>query len=126
MSAFMCGPETFSRIHTILTTDDFWKVVRPDAESAMEILEDWYEANRKAIGARYGDKDISKKIYKVGRPSTSLVQGYKSIRCLKYQCSEEVKGSKHKRILAEMKKAALELAETIVDTLPEFNDADWG
>lgn len=126
MSAFMCGRNTFARIHNILTTDDFWKVVRPDAESAMEIIEDWYEANRKSIGARYGDKDIPKKLCELGHMTTSLVQGYKSIRCLKYQCSEEVKGSKHKRMLEEMKKAAMELAEEIVDKLPEFNDAEWG
>ena len=126
MSAFLCGPKTFERILHVLSTDNFWKVVRPDAESPMEIVQDWYEANRKAIMGRYGDKGIPKKVGELKPMSASLIQGYKSIRCLKYQCSEHVPGSKHKRMLEEMKKASLELAETIVDTLPEFNDAEWG
>ena len=54
----------------------------------------------------------------------ALCDGYKALRCLRYQCSEG--DIPMTDLFAELERAMGEIAEEIVQGLPEYEAASWG
>src|ERR1700726_1009020 len=82
--------------------------------------------NRRALRSRYGcggDIRLAKFVFKRWADATP-VQQFKAMSCLLYQCHE---GKVHEsRLYDELKRAAGELAQRIVQDLPEYDKASWG
>ena len=82
--------------------------------------------NRRALRARYGRGDhlrCPEFVFERWADATP-VQQFKAISCLLYQCHE---GKVHEsRLYAELNHAAGELAQRIVQDLPEYDKASWG
>jgi hypothetical protein len=86
-----------------------------------------YAMNHRAMVARYGARagDCNEKdTYVFTRRPTTLVQQYKSIQCLMYQCTE---GDVDKDpLFLELDAVAADLARRIVQAHPEYATASWG
>jgi hypothetical protein len=82
--------------------------------------------NRRALRARYGCGEhlgLPEFVFQKWADATP-VQQFKAISCLLYQCDEgKVRES---RLYAELNHAAGELAQRIVQDLPEYDMAAWG
>ncbi len=82
--------------------------------------------NRKALRARYGgrgDIRLAEFVFEKWADATPVEQ-FKAIHCLLYQCHE---GKVHEsRLYGELNRAAGELAQRIVQDLPEYDKASWG
>ncbi len=82
--------------------------------------------NRRALRARYGCGDhlrLPEFVFKNWTDATPVEQ-FASMRCLLYQCHE---GKVHEsRLYDELNHAAGELAQRIVQDLPEYDKASWG
>ena len=82
--------------------------------------------NRRALRARYGCSDhlgVPEFVFVRWADATS-VQQFKAMSCLLYQCHE---GKVHEsRLYDELNHAAGELAQRIVQDLPEYDQASWG
>ena len=82
--------------------------------------------NRRALRARYGCGDhlrLPEFVFKNWTDATPVEQ-FASMRCLLYQCHE---GKAHEsRLYDELNHAAGELAQRIVQDLPEYDKASWG
>ena len=82
--------------------------------------------NRRALSARYGCGDHLRRPEFVSEKwaDATPVEQFKAITCLLYQCSEgDVPNSP---IYGELNRAAGELAQRIVQDLPEYDKASWG
>jgi hypothetical protein len=82
--------------------------------------------NRKALCARYGRGDPfcpPEFVFEKWADATPLAQ-FKAMSCLLYRCHE---GKVHEsRLYEELNRAAGELAQRIVQDLPEYGKASWG
>jgi hypothetical protein len=82
--------------------------------------------NRRALRARYGCGEhlgLPEFVFEKWADATP-VQQFKAIHCLLYQCHE---GNVHEsRLYAELNHSAGELAQRIVQDLPEYDKASWG
>jgi hypothetical protein len=82
--------------------------------------------NRGAFSARYGCGDhfrLPEFVFEKWADATPVEQ-FKAITCLLYQCCEgKVPDSS---LYAELDRAAGELAQRIVQDLPEYDKASWG
>jgi hypothetical protein len=81
--------------------------------------------NRRALRARYGCStvglpDFAFKEWAVASP----VEQFKAMSCLLYQCSEG--NVSDTQLYGELNRAAGELAQRIVQDLPEYDKASWG
>ena len=82
--------------------------------------------NRRALRARYGCGEhlrVPEFIFEKWADASPVSQ-FKAISCLIYQCNEgEVPNSS---LFGELNRIAAELAQAIVQELPEYNQASWG
>jgi len=82
--------------------------------------------NRRALRARYGCGEhlrVPEFIFEKWADASPVSQ-FKAISCLIYQCNEgEVPNSS---LFGELNRIAAELAQAIVQELPEFDQASWG
>jgi hypothetical protein len=82
--------------------------------------------NRKALHARYGSGEhlkVPEFVFETWAEATPVEQ-FKAMCCVLYQCCEgEVPNS---RLYAELNRSAGELAQSIVQDLPEYEKAAWG
>ena len=82
--------------------------------------------NRKALYARYGLGDhlpTPEFVFEQWAEASPVAQ-FKAISCLRYQCSEG--NVANSRLYDELNRAAGELAQAIVQELPEYDKASWG
>jgi hypothetical protein len=82
--------------------------------------------NRRALRARYGCGErvpLSEFVFERWAHASPIEQ-FKAMLCLPYQCSEgKVSDS---QLYDELNRAAGELAQAIVQDLPEYEKASWG
>jgi hypothetical protein len=82
--------------------------------------------NRRALHARYGNGEHLRRpdfVFEKWADATPVEQ-FRAIRCLLYQCCEgKVPNS---RLYDQLNQAAGELAQRIVQDLPDFEKASWG
>jgi hypothetical protein len=82
--------------------------------------------NRRALGARYecSDRFPLPQFVFAKWADAAPVEQFKAMCCLLYQCSEgKVPNTP---LYHELKRAAGELAQRIVQELPEYEKASWG
>ena len=139
MSAFMVNTNVMAKVLTaiLLNFDTFdgrstargpLLAAPTDAqkEAGTKIGRKLFLMNRKALRARYsggGDIRLAEFIFERWADATPVEQ-FKAMSCLLYQCHE---GKVHEsRLYNELNHAAGELAQRIVQDLPEYDKASWG
>ena len=139
MSAFMVNTNVMAKVLTaiLLNLDQFDSestcrvalLASPtDAqkEAGTKIGKKLFLLNRRALRARYGCGDhlcVPEFVFERWADATP-VQQFKAMSCLLYQCHE---GKVHESgLYDELNHAAGELAQRIVQDLPEYDKASWG
>jgi hypothetical protein len=139
MSAFMINSNVMTKVLTaiLLNLDQFdGESTRRVAllasptdvqkEAGTRIGRKLFLMNRRALRARYGCGEhlgLPEFVFEKWADATP-VQQFKAIHCLLYQCDE---GKVHEsRLYEELNRAAGELAQRIVQDLPEYDQASWG
>ena len=94
------------------------------SESETLIGRAFLELNQEAVRQRYGAIDAIPRYEFPRGVSCSLIQSFKSAQCLRYQCSE---GNVPETELYKQLEALIAvMAESIVQELPEYDQANWG
>ena len=139
MSAFMVNTSVMAKVVTaiLLNFDKFdgrstargpLMAAPTDAqkETGTNIGKRLFLLNRRALRARYGNgehiraPEFAFETWADAKP----VEQFKAMSCLLYQCHE---GKVHEsRLYDELNRAAGELAQRIVQDLPEYDKASWG
>jgi hypothetical protein len=139
MSAFMVNTNVMAKVVTaiLLNLDTFdgestcraaLLAAPTDAqkEAGTKIGQKLFLMNRRALCARYGLGDhlrVPEFIFEKWADATP-VQQFKAISCLLYQCCEgKVPNSP---LYDELNRAVGELAQRIVQDMPEYQKASWG
>jgi hypothetical protein len=139
MSAFMVNTNVMAKVVTaiLLNLDTFdgestcraaLLAAPTDAqkEAGTKIGRKLFLLNRKALCARYGSANhlrLPDFVFEKWADATP-VQQFKAISCLLYQCCEgKVPNSP---LYDELNRAVGELAQRIVQDLPEYEQASWG
>jgi hypothetical protein len=139
MSAFMINSNVMTKVLTaiLLNLDQFngestcrvALLASPtdvQKEAGTRIGRKLFLMNRRALRARYGCGEhlgLPEFVFEKWADATP-VQQFKAIHCLLYQCDE---GKVHEtRLYDELNRAAGELAQRIVQDLPEYDQASWG
>ena len=95
-------------------------------EAGIKIGRKLFLLNRRALHARYGDGEhlrLPEFVFEKWADATPIEQ-FAVLRCLLYQCHE---GKVHESPLCgELNHAAGELAQRILQELPEYQKAPWG
>jgi hypothetical protein len=95
-------------------------------EAGTKIGKKLFLLNRRALRARYGCGEplrLPEFVFERWADATPIAQ-FKAMHCLIYQCGEgKVPNS---RLYDELNRAADELAQAIVQDLPEYQKASWG
>jgi hypothetical protein len=95
-------------------------------EAGSNIGKKLFLLNRRALRARYGCGDhlrLPEFVFERWADAKPVEQ-FKAMSCLLYQCHE---GKVHEsRLYGELNHAAGELAQRIVQDLPEYDKASWG
>ena len=138
MSAFMVNTNVMAKVVTaiLLNFDTFdgrstargtLLAAPTDAqkEAGTKIGRKLFLLNRRALGVRYGCSTLRLPEFVFERwADATPVQQFKAMSCLLYQCHE---GKVHEsRLYDELNHAADELAQRIVQDLPEYDKAAWG
>jgi hypothetical protein len=133
MSCFIVPTDTIDRIISTIELQGGWAHQAANLPTAF--LFDWnalgramLALNADAFRERYGDRvandnpdDRDSYVWE-GRHVT-LVEGYKSLRCYLYQCTE---GAVPDQPLYEALSASADaLAVTLVERMPAYQAADW-
>ena len=138
MSAFMVNTNVMAKVVTaiLLNFDTFdgdstcrvaLLAVSTDGqkEAGTKIGRKLFLMNRRALRARYGRGEhlrVPEFVFERWADATP-VQQFKAMSCLLYQCHE---GNVHEsRLYDELNRAAGELAQRIVQDLPEYDKASW-
>jgi hypothetical protein len=139
MSAFMVNTNVMAKVVTaiLLNFDTFdggstargaLLAAPTDAqkEAGTKIGRKLFLMNRRALRARYGcGEHLSLPEFVFERWADARpVEQFKALHCLLYQCCEGK--SPNSRLYAELNHAAGELAQRIVQDLPEYDKASWG
>jgi len=113
-----------------------WVLDTDPWELAELMVRDWQHANVMAVHARYPDTaeeywklDLTTAKNMKGGKAMSLIECYKAVMCIHYQCCEDVHPEhqgRHDELLAEMVAVRHHLSSVIVEHTPEFNAAPWG
>ena len=139
MSAFMVNANVMAKVVTaiLLNFDTFdgestargpLLAAPTDAqkETGTKIGRKLFLMNRRALRARYGCSDhlrVPEFVFEKWADATPVEQ-FKAMSCLLYQCHE---GKVHEtQLYDELNHAAGELAQRIVQDLPEYDKASWG
>jgi hypothetical protein len=138
MSAFMVNTNVMAKVVTaiLLNFDTFdgkcmargaLLAAPTDAqkEAGTIIGKKLFILNRRALRARYGCSTLRLPEFVFEKWADARpVEQFKAIHCLLYQCHE---GKVHEtRLYDELNHAAGELAQRIVQDLPEYDKASWG
>jgi hypothetical protein len=141
MSAFVCGPETFSTIYSGLkvygssqATLNFYMLKkiteRMTVDTLEHLIERLYSLNVQAVNQRYGEHAVdwmgstAFQSYRVFNPSVSVYQFLKSLECLHYQlCEGDIPKTEEYKVLGALIDA---VAMAIVHSSPEYAAANWG
>src|SRR5215831_15224281 len=139
MSAFMVNTNVMAKIVTaiLLNRDTFdgestcrvaLLAAPTDAqkEAGTKIGRKLFLLNRKAVRARYGcgeHLNVPEFVFEKWADA-SPVEQFKAISCLLYQCCEGETADSG--LYDELNRAAGELAQHIVQDLPEYEKASWG
>jgi hypothetical protein len=138
MSSFMVNSNVMNKVVTaiLLNRDMFdgestWRAALLAAptdaqkEAGTKIGRKLFLLNRRALRARYGCSTVGLPDFVFGKwAAASPVEQFKAMSCLLYQCCEgEVPYS---QLYDELNRAAGELAQRIVQDLPEYANASWG
>jgi hypothetical protein len=95
-------------------------------EAGTKIGRKLFRMNRRALRARYGKGDhlcLPEFVFESWTDATPVGQ-FKAMSCLLYQCCEsDVPNS---RLYNALNRSAGELAQSIVQELPEYDKASWG
>jgi hypothetical protein len=95
-------------------------------EAGSKIGRKLFLMNRRALRTRYGCGDHLRfpEFVFVRWADATPVEQFKAMSCLLYQCHE---GKVHEsRLYDELQRAAGELAQRIVQDLPDYGKASWG
>jgi hypothetical protein len=139
MSAFMVNTNVMAKVLTaiLLNLDQFdgestcrvallASPTDAQKEAGTKIGRKLFLMNRRALRARYGcggDTRLADFVFDRWADATPVEQ-FKAMSCLLYQCHE---GKVHEsRLYDELNRAAGELAQRIVQDLPEYDKASWG
>ena len=139
MSAFMVNTKVMAKVVTaiLLNFDTFdgestrrvaLLAAPTDAQKEIgtKIGRELFLLNRKALHARYGCGEhlhVPEFVFEKWADATPVEQ-FKAISCLLYQCCEgKVPNGP---LYDELNRAAGELAQAIVQDLPEYEQASWG
>jgi hypothetical protein len=139
MSAFMINTNVMAKVVTaiLLNLDTFdgestcrvKLLAAPTDEqkdAGSKIGRKLFLMNRRALRSRYGcggDIRLAKFVFERWAEATPVEQ-FEAISCLLYQCHE---GKIHEsRLYGELNRAAGELAQRIVQDLPEYDKGSWG
>ena len=139
MSAFMVNTKVMAKVVTaiLLNLDTFdgestcrvallASPTDAQKEAGTKIGRKLFLLNRRALRARYGFGDyprVPEFVFERWADATPVEQ-FKAIHCVLYQCHE---GKVHEsRLYGELNRAAGELAQRIVQDLPEYDQASWG
>ena len=139
MSAFMVNTNVMAKIVTaiLLNLDQFdgestcrvallASPTDAQKEAGTKIGRKLFLMNRRALRARYGcggDTRLADFVFDRWADATPVEQ-FRAMSCLLYQCHE---GKAHEsRLYDELNRAVGELAQRIVQDLPEYDQASWG
>jgi hypothetical protein len=137
MSAFMVNTNVMAKVVTaiLLNFDKFdgestcrvallASPTDAQKETGTTIGRKLFLMNRRALRARYGCGTLRlPEFLFAGWAEASPVEQFKAIHCLLYQCCEgKVPNS---RLYDELNHAAGQLAQRIVQDLPEYDKASW-
>lgn len=139
MSAFLVEKKTIDRILSLVASE-----CRRSEFLAEELLEklnvdvsdgDWrdklgqkmWDLNQLSLGYRYGDKkEELRYCFDDVSGYTSDCQMFKSLRCRLYQCAEGEIPEKSVLYSVFSHEVSLYLAMRIVQSMPEYDEAEWG
>ncbi len=127
MSAYVVDQKTINRIVTRICADNPETIARyyPElaAKSPAHLGQRLLAMNYTAVDYRYQEQSPVE-LYSHQHEPCTLIQAYKSLRCLLYQCSE---GDIPKTPLyEELARYGHELADRIIADLLEYERAEWG
>jgi hypothetical protein len=95
-------------------------------EAGTKIGRKLFLLNRRALRARYGCSTVGLPDFAFREwAAASPVEQFKAMSCLLYQCSEGTLPDTQ-LLYGELNRAAGELAQRIVQDLPEYDKASWG
>ena len=139
MSAFMVNTNVMAKVVTaiLLNLDTFDREstcrvalladpTNAQKEAGTKIGRKLFSLNRRALCARYGLGDHLRTpefVFEQWAEASPVAQ-FKAISCLRYQCSEGKVPSSP--LYDELNRAAGQLAQAIVQELPEYDQASWG
>jgi hypothetical protein len=139
MSVFMLNTNVMAKVVTaiLLNLDTFdgesscrLKLLASPTDAQKEagnkIGKKLFLLNRRALRARYdcgGQRRVPEFVFERWADATPVEQ-FKAITCLLYQCSEG--NVPNSRLYDELNHAAGELAQRILQDLPEYDKASWG
>ena len=140
MSAFMVADETINRVVTWL----YWEVRKSEwlkrkvenelhldterQDFEQNLGQAMFELNIAGVNVRYGEGEAKRYrdlAYRYTPAHGSKIQVLKSMQCFLYQCME---GEVVKKPLYRFFRNTIEvhLMESIINDLPEYNQAEWG
>jgi hypothetical protein len=139
MSAFMVNANVMAKVVTaiLLNLDTFdgesthrtallAAPTHAQKEAGAKIGRKLFLMNRRALHGRYGCSDnnrLPQFVFEKWAAATPVEQ-FKAIHCLLYQCSEG--NVPNSPLYGELNCVAGELAQRIVQDLPEYDKASWG
>ena len=139
MSAFIVNTKVMAKVVTaiLLNLDTFdgesthrtallAAPTRAQKEAGSKIGRKLFLMNRRALHARYGCSEHNRLLQFVFErwADATPVEQFKAIHCLLYQCSEG--NVPNSPLYDELNRAASELAQRIVQDLPDYDKASWG
>lgn len=135
MSAFIVGVKTINRVITFVASSAKEVPVATNRlfESAGALNYDYvalgralWALNTKAVNIRYGEKNKTAKEYRYNPQydvATNPIQGFKSLGCLIYQCTEgEIPNTKLFKALYNFRS---QYALHYVQSLKAYENAEW-
>jgi hypothetical protein len=140
VSAFMVNTSVMAKVVTAIlqNTDEFAAIetfrghlvddplTDGQKEAGTKIGRKLFLMNRRALCARYGHGEhlrLPEFVFEKWADATPVEQ-FAAMRCLLYQCCEGK--VPNDRLYGELNHAAGEIAQRIVQDLPEYDKASWG
>jgi hypothetical protein len=116
VSAFIVSERCMHRaVHALMPPD-------ASCEACNEMGRQLHQLNAEAVSQRYSCNDPVPE-YRYAAFLPSLIQQYKSLACLLYQCTEG--NIPQTALYQSMQQRKIELAFEIVANLEEYRRADW-
>jgi hypothetical protein len=136
MSAFLVEEKTLNRILSYLDAElrrSAWLRSKFEADLGVNLAGDWrtalgqkmWDLNQLSLGYRYADpkQELS---YQFSSVSCPAIQAYKSVQCWLYQCCEGDIPEVSKLYTFFDTVVLQQIANSIITTTPEYDQAEWG